>query len=385
MASVSKRKGETTWQARYRDEAGKQVTRRFSRKIDAQRWVDEVTAAVVSGQYIDPKAGQVTLRDFAEGWRKIQAHRPTTVLHVETTLRRHIYPSLGHRPLAEIRPSEVQALVKKLADHLQPTTIRVVHRYLSSIFNAAVADRLIAVSPSRGTRLPKAETRRLEPLATDVVRGLVDCVPPRYSALVVLAAGTGMRQGEVFGLTLDHVDFLRRRLVVDRQLVLLPDRAPYLAPPKTASSVRTIPLPEVVLTALAAHIAEFPSSDPRGLIFTTDSGEGIRRTKFSAHVWRPAVRAAQAPAGTRFHELRHYYASLLIRHGESVKTVQARLGHANAAETLDTYSHLWPDSDDRTRRAVDEVLLPSGAPSRDESEDPLQPGSESTRAQPDLI
>jgi len=60
--------------------------------------------------------------------------------------------------------------------------------------------------------------------------------------------------------------------------------------------------------------------------------------------------------GYTFHSLRHYYASLLIRHGESVKTVQARLGHASASETLDTYSHLWPDSDDRTRDAIDAVL-----------------------------
>ena len=67
---------------------------------------------------------------------------------------------------------------------------------------------------------------------------------------------------------------------------------------------------------------------------------------------------AGLPSSATFHDCRHYYASLLIRHGESVKTVQARLGHASAAETLDTYSHLWPDSEDRTRRAVDEVLLP---------------------------
>ena len=66
--------------------------------------------------------------------------------------------------------------------------------------------------------------------------------------------------------------------------------------------------------------------------------------------------AAAAPTRTSFHSLRHFYASLLIRHGESVKVVQARLGHASAAETLDTYSHLWPDNEDRTRAAVDEVL-----------------------------
>jgi integrase len=68
------------------------------------------------------------------------------------------------------------------------------------------------------------------------------------------------------------------------------------------------------------------------------------------------VANAGAPHGTGFHDLRHFYASLLIRHGESVKVVQARLGHASAAETLDTYSHLWPDSDHRTRAAVDAVL-----------------------------
>ncbi len=75
-------------------------------------------------------------------------------------------------------------------------------------------------------------------------------------------------------------------------------------------------------------------------------------------MWRPATKRAGLD-GVVFHELRHYYASLLIRHGESVKVVQARLGHATAAETLDTYSHLWPDSEDRTREAIDGVL---GAP-----------------------
>ena len=75
----------------------------------------------------------------------------------------------------------------------------------------------------------------------------------------------------------------------------------------------------------------------------------------SASVWRPAVKRAGLE-GVTFHDLRHYYASMLIRHNESVKVVQARLGHATAAETLDTYSHLWPDSEDRTREAVDVVL-----------------------------
>jgi integrase len=107
---------------------------------------------------------------------------------------------------------------------------------------------------------------------------------------------------------------------------------------------------------LAEHLRKFPVTGD-GLVFTTEAGAPLNRTRFSASVWRPAV---QRPGleGVTFQDLRHY-ASLLIRHGESVKVVQARLGHATAAETLDTYSHLWPDSEDRTREAIDAVL---GAP-----------------------
>jgi integrase len=189
-------------------------------------------------------------------------------------------------------------------------------------------------------------------MTLEAVEALTEAMPERYRALVTLAAGTGLRQGEVFGLTVDRIDFLRRQLTVDRQLVTMPDRAPYLAPPKTQASVRVVPLPQVVVDAVAAHLATWPTDQ---FVFSTELGDPIRRTAFSERIWRPALKRAGLSSVT-MHGLRHFYASLLIRHGESVKTVQARLGHASAAETLDTYSHLWPDSDDRTRAAVDSVL-----------------------------
>ena len=80
-----------------------------------------------------------------------------------------------------------------------------------------------------------------------------------------------------------------------------------------------------------------------------------RRSSFG-EVWRPAVKKAGLARGTRFHELRHYYASVLIEAGESVKVIQARLGHKSAVETLDTYGHLWPDTEERTRSAIDVAL-----------------------------
>ena len=155
-------------------------------------------------------------------------------------------------------------------------------------------------------------------------------------------------------MTVDRVDFLGRKLTVDRQLVQIVGAVPTFGPPKTRASHRTVPLPRVVLEALAEHVRLFPPG-PGGLLFRGPTGEPLRRTAFSANVWRPAVQRAGLE-GFTFHGLRHYYASLLIRHGESVKVVQDRLGHATAAETLDTYSHLWPDSEDQTREAVDDVL-----------------------------
>jgi len=361
MASVEKRNrnGNVTWLARWRDPNGKQRKRSFRKRIEADRFIKIMEADMLRGNYVDPNDPTI-FRDYAESWRQSQVHRPTTQAHVETHLRRHVYPYFGDRRLATIRPSEIQTWVTRLSTEgkkpLKPTTVQVVHGIVAAIFKSAIRDRKVAASPCESTKLPRKLPRQVVPLATNAVVRLAEAVPARYKALVVLAAGTGMRQGECFGLTLDRVDFLRRAVRVDQQLVLLPRKDPFLAPPKTAASHRTVPLPAVVVSALAQHIGDYPVTHPDGLIFTDGHGQPLRRTSFSGEVWRPAVATAGAPAGTGFHALRHYYASLLIRHGESVKTVQTRLGHATAAETLDTYSHLWPDSDDRTREAIDTVL-----------------------------
>jgi integrase len=140
-----------------------------------------------------------------------------------------------------------------------PVRVGVAHRVLSTIFKSAVADRRLASPPCVGTRLPKVERRKVEPISTAQVRALVDAMPERYRALVLLTVGTGMRQGEVFGLSVDRVDFLRRSVTVDQQLVGISGRVPSFGPPKTSASVRVIPLPTVVVDGLAAHLAAFPA------------------------------------------------------------------------------------------------------------------------------
>jgi integrase len=200
-------------------------------------------------------------------------------------------------------------------------------------------------------KLPAVTSPQFEPWPVEWADAITEAMPDRYKALVVLAAQTGLRQGEVFGLTLPNLNMLKRRVKVSQALVLLPKGEPYLGPPKTEASRRTVPLPAVAVDALARHLAAYPPG-PDGFVFTNENAQPIRRTRFG-EVWRRAVVAAELPAGSHFHELRHHYASVLISGGESVTTVQERLGHKSATETLDTYSHLWPKSEDRTRAVVD--------------------------------
>jgi integrase len=359
VASIERRP-DGKWRTRWREHpGGPQRTRHFDRKVDAEQFLDGIRGDLVRGSYVDPMAGRILFGDYARIWQAAQVHRVTTVVQVESHLRRHILPFFGERPLASVRYSEVQAWVRDRSTVLAPATVEVVYRYVAATFKAAVEDRVIAASPCRGVRLPKKRRVEVVPLETAAVLDLVEAVPTRYRALVALAAGAGLRQGEAFGVTMPHVDFLRRTLRVEQQLILVPGREPFLAPPKTEASRRTVPLPQVVVEALARHLADFEVG-PDGEMFLDDGGRRLRRNRFGESVWRPAVQRVGLPVGTGFHDLRHYYASLLIRHGESVKVVQSRLGHASATETLDTYAHLWPDSEDRTRQAVDSVLGASG-------------------------
>ncbi|MEU7930152.1 tyrosine-type recombinase/integrase [Micromonospora echinofusca] len=240
---------------------------------------------------------------------------------------------------------------------------------------------MIGRSPCIGIRLPEIErVERFIP-TPDQVHALADAfsVKPdpgkpsreRYRALVYVAAGSGLRQGEAWGLELEHVDFLRREIRIVQQLVTPAGKSPRLAPPKTATSRRTVEMGQVVAKALARHIELFPPVDveildetnPRKpvtrqakLLFTSGRGNPMQRTGW-AYPWKKAVEAVDGvPEGFGYHGLRHYFATLLIHGGASVKTVQMALGHATPIITLNTYAGEWPEAIDRTRNLVDAAL-----------------------------
>jgi len=351
MSSL-KRRPDGSWRARYLDPEGRERARHFDRKADAERWLSTIEADIVRGTYLDPLAGRVVFREHAERWLTQQPHRPNTSRLYGRTLRLHIYPAIGDTPLAALRRSDIQTIVGTLsANGYKPKTIENVVRLVRAICNAAVDDGIIAVSPCRRVTRPAVQQRHVVPLPLDSVHRAADSISPRLRALVLLSLGTGLRQGEALGLTIDRVDFLRKEITVDRQLVKVVGSAPELALLKTDSSRRVVPVPEFVIDSLAAHLAAYPAG-PSGLVFTGERGQPVARA-WLHRAWRQAIVAAQLPGDATWHMLRHTYASILIDGGESVTVVARRLGHANPSETLRTYSHLWPDSDERTRQVVE--------------------------------
>ena len=344
------------WQARYRDPEGNQRNKDFERKHDAERFLAAMTSDVLRGAYVDPDAGRVTFRDFANSWLAAQTFTETTREATELRLRLRASAHFGDEQIRSIRPSAVQAWLRQLQRNLAPTYVRVVFANVSAVFNAAVDDGVIASNPCRvaSVRLPKRDNRRVEPWPLEQVQAVIDALPERYRATAVVAAGCGLRQGEVFGLRVSDVDFLRRRLQVEQQVRIVHARVE-LDRPK-GGKTRTVPLPAAVAEALAEHLRKFPAVLD-GLVFTSREHKPINRNHFNRYVWRPALTKVGVDEGTGngMHALRHFYASVLIDAGESVRAVADFLGHADPGFTLRVYAHLLPASEDRARRIVGDL------------------------------
>ncbi len=346
MASIKKRDN-GQWRARYRDEAGREHARHFARKTDAQRWLDEVTTSVVTGNYIDPRNAGTLLSTYAAEWEKIQVGRSSTLTVIDNAIRLHINPLLGDKRIASIRQSDIQGFVKSLeGKELAAGTVRNIYETLGRIFASAVDDRVIASSPCRRIRLPKGVQGEVEPLTLAQVRAL-EVAMGKLGAAVITLAGSGLRIGELLGLDVSDVDFFRGTIRVERQR----SQSGEVTPPKSKSSARTVPVGRTVIDALAAFLNA--GKRHTGPLFLDALGGPLTYRQWKP-LWKRATVAANVNATA--HSLRHFYASALIGGGASVKQVQTVLGHASPVVTLKVYAHLWPGDDDRTRSIIDAIL-----------------------------
>ncbi|WP_223883922.1 site-specific integrase [Pseudarthrobacter sp. BIM B-2242] len=256
-----------------------------------------------------------------------------------------INAAFGHRALKSVRPSEVKAWTAKLSDEgLADSTVYALHSRMGQLFSDAVHDGLLPKSPLSRRTAPKAGEQRPYVATTKQVWALHDAMPDGLQPAVLLAAFAGLRVAEAVALRVSDVDFMRGIV------------APAIQYPgvelKTKESKTPIPIPQNLCLELSVNHTKWGSET----LVTNAWGRAISPHRLE-HYFREARATVKGlPEGFRFHDLRHYFASLLIAQGLDVKVVQKSLRHSSAKTTLDTYGHMWPDKEESARAAVAGVL-----------------------------
>lgn len=344
MASIKKRPN-GQWRARYRDADDREHSQHFSRKIDGQKWLDEIAAAVLAGTYVDPKAAKVTMGEWCRTWLEGYANnRPSSVRQAQSHVKR-IDEAFGARKLNSIRPSEIRSWTAKLkAAGLADSTVYALHSRLSHIYTDAVHDGLVPKSPLSRRTSPPMGKQRPYVATTEQVWALYDTMDAWTRPGILLGAFAGLRVAEMVALRVVDMDFMHG--VISPQ-IQYPEE-----PLKTEMSKKDIPIP----TELAVMLNRNPNLLGSTTIVAAEHGRPMAPYTFETRFREARAKVVGLPEGFRFHDLRHYFASLLISQGLDVKVVQMRLRHASAKTTLDTYGHMWPDKDEASRVAVAGVL-----------------------------
>jgi integrase len=334
------------WLAVWIDPSGNETTQAFRKKTDAEKHGARMEADAERGAYVDPKAARTTVGEWCATWLAGYAtRRPSTVRQAEVHIAQ-IKAEFGDVPLAAVRPSQVRSWCARLKDEgAAASYVYALHARLSQIMSDAVHDGILVRSPCSRRTSPGAGKQRPYVATTHQIWALYDAMGGRYRVAVLLAAFAGLRLAEACGLRVADVDFMRG---IIRPAVQYPDE-----PLKTEVSQTPIPIPATLAAELSAQVAAYRAET----LLTNARGEQLGPWALEREMRRARAKVPDLPEGFRYHDLRHYLASLLIASGADVKTVQARLRHASAKTTLDCYAHLWPDRDESTRAAVDAVLI----------------------------
>jgi integrase len=364
VAAAAHGKGKR-WQARYDDPNGREVTSLWATKVEAEREINKQESAKSAGSWLDPKAGKVTVERFArDTWLPAQSINGRSEVEYEGALRRYLFPEWGNREIRSIKPSEAGAWQKLLVGkyELSGSYPNRVARYVRGVFRLAVIDRVIPVSPFERIPAPPMDESAVQPPDIAEVRQLIAAANiDRWRTMIEFTALTGLRSGEIRGLRLARVDFLRRTMLVDQQLVYEKGRGLYFDELKTGAGLRMLPLTKRAVDVLAAYIERHPvpqSGPGAGLIFTMPAAGLIGKSTIDYAIKSVCKKAGVEPR--HWHELRHHYASVLIGGGENPKVVQKRLGHKDVMTTLRTYAHLFAEAEERTRDVLDAAWAEPG-------------------------
>lgn len=305
----------------------------FPTKADARAWLASVETDLRRGEHVDPSSGSARFGDYAREWMTTRSLRPRTHETYESQLR-HILAKFERAELRSITPSSVRSWHGRLSHSgLSPNTTAKVYRLFRTIMSTAVDDGLLRTNPV-GIKGAAVEHSIERPLLTwDDVGALARAIEPRFSALVWVAATSGLRFGELSGLDRSRVDLDTATIRVDRALGFVKGEGAILGPPKSDAAYRSVALPASIVDVLRSHLEHFTQDGPHALVFTSTKGCPLLNRYF-APSWARAKCAAGIDDSVRFHDLRHLAGTAAATSGASLREVMARMGHSSSEASL---------------------------------------------------
>lgn len=362
---IKRGKRKPVWVGRYREDAiradGSRV--RIQRSVvlgpvsqlgkrEAQRLLAERLAAINQGRH-KPESLAIFQQFVLERWEPaiLPTLRFSTARNYRHLIRRHLLPFFGVLPLARISPADVQVFLAEKAKRFAPKTVLSLRNLLSKIFGTAQRWGYLQANPAKGAQVPAlTATRERVTLTPEQVRGLLAVLPEPYRTMVLLAVLSGLRRGEIFGLRWKAVDFEHKCIIVAESMY-----EGHSAPPKTRASRRKVFVDQVVLDALARLRPQY--CQPDDLVFHTRRGTPLNPNNVRQRILLPACRRAGVPP-VGWHTFRYTYSTWADPSGESIKALQAQLGHTDPHLTLSVYTQPMPEAQRQLAAKVARVLLP---------------------------
>ena len=331
MASIARRP-DGRWRARYRDAKGREHAHHFTRKIDAQHWLDKVTVDMSTGTWVDPTRSKTSVATVARAW--LSAHpdwAASTRARNRGIVDRHILPTWGSKQLADVTVEDLQEWISGMT--LSAGSIRKIIGVMASILDQAVMTKRLGTNPARLVARPRQQVKRRRYLTAIEVERLAAAAGTMQDVVLVLAY-TGLRWGEMAALTGGAVDLSRRRLRIERSVTEVGKLV--WSEPKDHQR-RSVPFPAFLDGPIADRVK---AAGDEGILFPSSAG-GVLRIGNARRDWWDQAATAAGVQGLTPHELRHTAASLAVAAGASVLAVQRMLGHDRASTTLDVYSDLF--------------------------------------------
>jgi integrase len=308
-------------------------------------------AEIRRGDWLDPDASRVSFGDYADTWINDHVLKPRTAELYRGLLKNHLRSTFGHVDLGNIHEADVRRWRKERLDAgprqarpFGPVTVAKAYRLLHAIMATAVDDGRIRRNPCRikGAGQEHSKERPVIPVATLVE--LLDNVPERYRALLLLATFANLRFGELAGLRRHQIDLGLCEVCVDTSTAETDDGRLIDDDPKSRSGIRIVVFPKEIVPELRDHLECFADPDSKGLVFIGPKGGRLRRSNFRKF-WHRAREAVGLPE-LHFHDLRHTGNTMAAAQGASLRELMERMGHSSTRAAL-IYLHVTREHDQR--------------------------------------